>query len=93
MSKRRNFSPEFKAKVAMEAIRGEETIAEIAAKYNLHPNMVSQWKKQAVDGMADVFSGKSSRKDAATDATIEKLHAKIGELTIERDFLSKAFGR
>jgi len=93
MSKRRNFSAEFKAKVALEALRGEKTVAELASKHGVHPNMVSQWKRQAVDGLADVFSGKSSRKDTAGEERIEKLHAKIGQLTVERDFLAKAFGR
>ncbi len=93
MSKRRNFSGEFKAKVALEALRGEKTVAELASKHGIHPNMVSQWKRQAVEGLAEVFSGKSSRKDAMSEKEIEKLHAKIGQLTVERDFLAKAFGR
>jgi len=93
MSKRRNFSAEFKGKVALEALRGEKTVAELASKHGIHPNMVSQWKRQAVEGLADVFSGKSSRKETASEERIEKLHAKIGQLTVERDFLAKAFGR
>lgn len=92
MSKRRNFSAEFKAKVALEALRGEKTVAELAAKYAVHPNMVSQWKRQATDGLVDVF-GRSARHEKAVEADIEKLHAKIGQLTVERDFLEKAFGR
>jgi transposase-like protein len=61
MAKRRNFTDQFKAKVALEALRGDRTIQEIAAKHQLHPNQVSQWKRQAVEGMADVFArGKST---------------------------------
>ena len=57
MAKRRNFTDQFKAKVALEALRGDKTVQEIAAKHQLHPNQVSTWKRQAIDGMADVFSG------------------------------------
>jgi transposase len=90
---RKRYAAEFKAKIALEAIRGEQTLAELAAKHGVHPNMVAQWKRQAIDGMAGVFSGKSERDCAAGEAQIEKLHAKIGQLTVERDFLAKAFGR
>ena len=91
--KRKRYSAEFKAKVAREALRGEVTIAEIAARFGIHPNQVSEWKKQAVEGLADVFSGKSGRNDSAHEAQIKELHAKIGQLTVERDFLGRAFGR
>ncbi len=57
MAKRRNFTDQFKAKVALEALRGDKTVQEIAAKHQLHPNQVSTWKRQAIEGMADVFSG------------------------------------
>ena len=57
MAKRRNFTDQFKAKVALEALRGDKTVQEIAAKHQLHPNQISTWKRQAIDGMADVFSG------------------------------------
>ena len=60
MTKRRNFSDQFKAKVALEALRGDRTIQEIAAKHRVHPNQVSTWKKQAVDGLSGVFSGGAS---------------------------------
>lgn len=93
MSKRRNFSPEFRAKVALDAIRGEKTITELSSRYDVHANLIRKWKKQALDNMADLFAGKSERREKATEAQIEKLHAKIGQLTVERDFLAKAFDR
>lgn len=93
MKTRRRFSAEFKAKVALEAIRGEQTINELAARYELHPNMITTWKRQAVENMASVFSGAPERSSKASDDQIKDLHAKIGQLTVERDFLAKAFGR
>jgi len=92
-TKRNRYSAEFKAKVAREALREESTIAEIAARFNIHPNQVSDWKKQALKGLSDVFTGKPSRNDVAHEAQIKELHAKIGQLAVERDFLAKAFGR
>jgi len=91
--KRNRYSAEFKAKVAREALKEESTIAEIAARFNIHPNQVSDWKKQALQGLSDIFTGKSIRDDIAHEAQIKELHAKIGQLTVERDFLAKAFGR
>jgi transposase len=91
--KRRSFAPELKAKVALEALREEATIAELAARYDVHPNLVTAWKRQAREGLVDVFSGSAARHEAAHEAEIKELRAKVGELVIERDFLSKAFGR
>ncbi|MCA8888686.1 MAG: IS3 family transposase [Parvularculaceae bacterium] len=85
MGKRRRFTDQFKAKVALEALRGDKTIQEIAAKHQVHPNQVSQWKRQAMDGMADVFA-RGGRSDAPSDAEIKDLHARIGRLTIENGF-------
>lgn len=93
MSKRRNFSPEFRAKVALAVIRGEKTVTELSSQYDVHASLIRLWKKLALDNMADLFAGKAERREKATEAQIEKLHAKIGQLTIERDFLAKAFGR
>ena len=94
MAKRKTHSASFKSKVALEAIKGEMTVAELAAKYEVHPTMVTKWKKQAVEGMTDIFSrGDLPARDADHQARIKELHAKIGELTVERDFLAKAFGR
>lgn len=92
-TKRTRYSAEFKARVAREAMKEDATLVEIAAKFNVHPNQVGDWKKQAIEGLAGVFSGKVDRDEAATDAQIKDLHAKIGQLTVERDFLAKAFGR
>lgn len=89
---RRKFSDQFKAKVALEALRGDKTIQEIAAKHQLHPNQLSQWKKQAMDGLAGVFS-KGSATDTISDAEVKELHAKIGRLAIENDFLSQGLKR
>ncbi len=93
MTKRRRFSAEFKAKVALEAIRGERTVSELAAQHGIHPNLITNWKRQAVEGMASVFDGKAAERDQVRDAELKDLHAKIGQLVIERDFLAKASGR
>ncbi len=92
-TKRNRYSGEFKAKVAREAMREGSTIVEIAARYNIHPNQVSEWKKQAIEGLADVFTGNKGSNETAHEAQITELHAKIGQLTVERDFLAKAFNR
>ena len=92
-NKRRRFSADFKAKVALEALKGEQTLSELAARFDLHPNMIAQWKRQAVEGMAEVFSSKGSKRKEVGETQIKELHAKIGQLTIERDFLAKASGR
>ena len=93
MAKRRNFSAAFKAKVALEALRGDQTLAELAARHKVHPNPITKWKHQASAGMVEVFSGTKGAREASHEAEITALHAKIGELTVEKDFLSKAFGR
>jgi transposase len=93
MGKRRLFSAEFKARVALEALIGDKTLAELAAKHDVHPNMIAQWKRQAKESLPEVFSKKGARGDAAREAEIKELHEKIGQLTVEKDFLAKAFGR
>ena len=92
-TKRTRYSAEFKARVAREAMKEDATLVEIAAKFKVHPNQAGDWKKQAIEGLANVFSGKADRDEIATEAQIKDLHAKIGQLTVERDFLAKAFGR
>jgi transposase len=89
---RKRHSAEFKARVALEAIRGEQTLAEIGAKYGVHLTMVAAWKRAAIDGMAATFSPKAAAS-TASEADLAKLHAKIGQLVVERDFLAKASGR
>ncbi len=93
MAKRRNFSAAFKAKVALEALRGDQTLAELAGRHKVHPNLITKRKRQGAEGMVEVFSGKPGRRDGSHEAEVKELHAKIGELTVEKDFLSKAFGR
>ena len=93
MGIRRNFSAEFKAKVALEALVGDQTLADLAAKHDVHPNMIAQWKRQAKESLPDVFAKKASRGATDREAEGKSLHAKIGQLTVENDFLSKAFGR
>lgn len=91
MAKRKQYSPELKARVALAAIRGDGTIAELAQKFGVHPNMIAKWKREALDGMKDTFTRRGSRREAAPEAEIKTLQAKIGELIVERDFLAKAF--
>ena len=91
MARCRNFIDQFKAKMALEALHGDKTVQEIAAKHQLHPNQVSTWKRQAIYGMADVFS--SGEQICPTDAEVKDLHAKIGRLAVENDFLSEGLKR
>ena len=93
MKTRRRFTAEFKAKVALEAIQGHRTISELATKHALHPNQITQWKRQAMEKLANVFDDKGTSVQANRDAEVTKLHAKIGQLVVERDFLAKAFDR
>jgi transposase len=91
--KRKRYTAEFKAKVALQALRGELTAAQLAAKHGIHQTMVGEWKRQAMEGLAPVFSGKAEAQEAAKADAVEKPHAKIGQLVVERDFLAKASGR
>lgn len=93
MSKRRKFSAEFKAKVALEALSGELTLAELASKYDVHPTQITGWKRQAKEGMVAAFSGKAATAQKDNAAEIRELHAKIGQLTVEKDFLERAFAK
>ena len=86
---RRNHSASFKAKVALAAIRGDKTLVELAEQFDVHPNQISDWKQQVLDGASTVFEG--SRKGEEPD--IKELHAKIGELTLENDFLERALSK
>ncbi len=93
MTKRRRFTAEFKSRVALEALRGDRPIQEIAAKHKVHPNQVSTWKRQAIEGLGEVFSNGAERNRRDHEDEVRELHAKIGELTVERDFLSKGLKR
>ena len=92
MSKRprRNHSPAFKAKVALDALKGDQTIVELAERYQVHPNQIVSWKKQLLAHAEEVFS-KDRQPDQGPD--IKNLHAKIGQLSMENDFLASALGR
>jgi transposase-like protein len=86
---RRNHGPAFKAKVALEAIKGEQTLSELSARFQVHPNQIAEWKKQLLERAAEIFDkGKRSEEPDANE-----LHTKIGKLTMEIDFLSGALGR
>ena len=87
---RRTHSPAFKAKVALAAIKGEKTLAELAQQYDVHPNQITAWKAQLAEGAAEVFGSGLRATSAAPVVDLKVLHAKIGELTLENDFLSGA---
>jgi transposase-like protein len=91
MSKRtrRNHGAAFKAKVAVEAVKGEQTLSELAQRFQVHPNQITMWKKQLLDRASEVFD--KDKKHQEPD--VRDLHAKIGKLTMENDFLSVALGR
>ena len=91
--KRKRYSADFKAKVGLEALRGELTATQLATKHAVHQTMVNEWKRQAQDGLASLFSGRAEAKDAAREGEMDRLHAKIGQLVVERDFLAKVSGR
>jgi len=88
LTKRRKFSDQFKATVALEALRGDRTVQEIAAKHRLHPTQVSTWKRQAVEGLSGVFS-EGGKPQGPSEPEIKDLHAKIGRLAVENDFLAQ----
>ena len=87
---RRNHSAAFKAKVALAAIKGERTIAQLADQFDVHPNQVTTWKAQLQEGAADVFGSGGGNRTAQPAVDVKSLHAKIGELTLENDFLEGA---
>ena len=94
MSKRprRNHTSAFKAKVALAAVKGEKTLAELAQQFDVHPNQITQWKGQLLEGAAGVF-GRDTPEAAASGVDLKSLHAKIGELTLENDFLEGALSK
>jgi transposase-like protein len=95
MSKRprRNHSPAFKAKVALAAVRGEKTLSELAQQFDVHPNQITQWRSQLLDGAAEVFGSAPHGATAAPPVDVKTLHAKIGELMLANDFLESALDK
>ena len=90
MTRRKQHNPEFKARVALEALKGEQTVADLASRFGVHPTMTHQWKKALLDGAPDIFQRVRNQAEPEADgARIRDLHAKIGELTVERDFLEQ----
>ena len=88
---RRNHSADFKAKVALVAVRGDRTLSELASQFDVHPNQITQWKTQLLDRAAQVFSGGAGPAEKPVD--MKALHAKIGELALENDFLEGALAK
>src|SRR3979411_657927 len=95
MSKRarRNHAPAFKAKVALAAIKGEKTLADLAQQFDIHSNTITQWKGELPHGAAGVFGAEARPDPAAPAVDLKSLHAKIGELTLENDFLEGALSK
>jgi transposase-like protein len=90
-NKRKRYVPAFKAKVALAALRNEETTAELAQRFGVHPTMIASWKRALMDGATDIFDkGHKSHKQA--EGQIDELHRHIGQLKVERDFLARKLG-
>ena len=90
---RRNHSPAFKAKVALAAIKGDKTLNELAQQFDVHVNQITQWKTQLLEGATGVFGAGGTATPASPTVDVKTLHAKIGELTLENDFLEAALTR
>ena len=90
--KRKKYSDEFKARVALDALKGHKTINELASEYGLHPNQIGQWKKKLIEGSADVFSRKKDRESETHEQEKDKLYRQIGKLQVEVDWLKKTAG-
>jgi transposase len=90
MTKRKNHSPDFKARVALEAIREEMTPAELSKKYGVHPSRIGTWKRAAIENMATAFTRRGAAPEQINAAEVDKLHSRIGQLVVERDCLADA---
>ena len=89
---RKRYDGSFKARVALEAIRGDRTVAEIAAAYGVHPNQISKWKKQALDELPKIFSGRYEKTETQGEELVDHLYQQIGRLKVELDWLKKKAG-
>jgi len=89
MSKRKQHAPEFKAKVALEALKGEGTAAELASRFGVHPTMIHQWKRALLDGASGVFERGGRKRPEIDEEHVKELHAKIGELAVANSFLER----
>jgi transposase-like protein len=90
---RRNHTSAFKAKVALTALKSDRTTAQLAEQFDVHPNQIATWKEQLLEGAVDVFERGGSGKSSASEIDVKSLHAKIGELVLENDFLGRALGK
>ena len=92
LKQRRKHNPSFKAKVALEAVQGEETVGQLAARYQVHPSQIQAWRKALTSGAARVFSNGQEQKASSDAALIARLYQGIGQLKVERDFLAERSG-
>jgi transposase len=90
---RKRHNAGFKAKVAVAAIKGDRTVAELASEFGVHPNQIYNWKKQLLDGAASVFEGGSAVEGTASEAQVDLLYRQIGQLKVENDFLARKLGK
>jgi putative transposase len=89
---RKRYSSDFKAKVALEAVKGERSLSELASKYEVHPNQIRNWKKALIEGLPDIFSDRRRRKASDTEQEKARLYEQIGRLKVELDWLKKKSG-
>jgi transposase-like protein len=89
--KRKNYSAEFKAKVALAAIKNEATVAELAQRFEVHPTMISTWKRSLIEAAPEIF-GQSQKSQKKAAANVDELHRQIGKLKVENDFLARRLG-
>ena len=90
---RKQYSPDFKAKVAMEALKGQETIAELAIRFEVHPTQITKWKRELAAGAGDIFGADPNKKIKDEKGLINQLYQQIGQLKVEKDFLEKGLER